>query len=177
VYFLINILSFDYIYNKRQIMATFKKKDIMELVGGDIYSDGGDKNTNGDSEIETGPVHKSYDDNSDYQKGQSTTTDKVTSRYRQDIPWFATYSYGGRRSLGGLQVYETNTRVLTKNAVEEKIEDLVKKSKPTDINPKDYNPKLANILDEINDTDLTEKQLEELKKAIEDKVMKKLKNL
>jgi hypothetical protein len=37
-------------------MATFKKKDLNELVGGDINSSGGDKNAVSNSEIETGPV-------------------------------------------------------------------------------------------------------------------------
>ena len=38
--------------------------------------------------------------NNDYEKGMSTTTDKVFGRYRQDIPWFAVYSFGGSRTGG-----------------------------------------------------------------------------
>ena len=56
-----------------------------------------------------------------------------------------------------------------KKAVEEKIEDLVKKSKSSDINSKDYNPKVEKVLDEISELDLSEKQIEELLKALEDK--------
>ena len=47
-------------------MATFKKKNLNELVGGDINSYGGDRNPVSNSEIETGPVTKPYDDASDY---------------------------------------------------------------------------------------------------------------
>jgi hypothetical protein len=149
-------------------MGTFKKKDLQELVGGDISSSGSDRNVTSDSEIETGPVQKPYTDNSDYEKGTSTTTDRVFSRYRQDIPWFAVYSFGNRsgRGLGGIN--ETSTIVKKKN-VEEKIEDLVKKSKSSDVTEKDYNPKLSKLIDTIKDCDLTNKQLEDLAKAIYDK--------
>lgn len=154
-------------------MKTIKKKDLMELVGGDMNSDGGDKPFNGDSEIETGPVEKPYNDNSDYQKGQATTTDKVASRYRQDIPWFAVFSYGGSYTANNLKTFESVT--LTKKTVEEKIEDLVKKTTISDVTEKDYNPKVAKLINAIEDAELTEKQLEDLKKAILNK--QKTKNL
>ena len=154
-------------------MATFKKKDLNELVGGDINSSGGDKNAVSNSEIETGPVDNQWGDNSYYEKGQSTTTDKVFARYRQNIPWFAVYSYGGTRAAGGIKTFESVT--LTKKSVEEKIEDLVKKSKVSDVTEKDYNPKVAKLIDSINDAELTEKQLEDLKKAIQNK--QKTKNI
>jgi hypothetical protein len=171
--FLINILCFEYIYNKKEFMKTIKKKDLTELVGGDMYSSGGDKTFNSNSEIETGPVQKPFDDNSNYEKGMSTTSDRVFGRYRQNIPWFAVYSYGGTRAAGGLKTFESVT--VTKKSVEEKIEDLVKKSKVSDVTEKDYNPKVAKIIDTINDAELTEKQLEDLKKAIHDK--QKTKNI
>lgn len=145
----------------------------MELVGGDINSGGGDKPFSNDSEIETGPVEKPYNDNSDYEKGQSTTGDRVFGRYRQNIPWFAVYSYGGTRSGGGLKAFESV--VVTKKSVEEKIEDLVKKSTISDVTEKDYNPKVAKLINSIEDAELTEKQLEDLKKAIQNK--QKTKNL
>ena len=173
VSFIINILAFEYIYNKTQIMKTIKKSDLTELVGGDMYSTGGDKPFNSDSEIETGPVQKPYDDNSDYEKGIATTGDRVFGRYIQNIPWFAVYSYGGTRAAGGIKTFESVT--VTKKSVEEKIEDLVKKSKVSDVTEKDYNPKVAKLIDTINDAELTEKQLEELKKAIQNK--QKTKNL
>lgn len=154
-------------------MQTIKKKDLMELVGGDINSGGGDKPFSNDSEIETGPVEKPYNDNSDYEKGQATTGDRVFGRYRQNIPWFAVYSYGGTRSGGGLKAFESV--VVTKKSVEEKIEDLVKKSTISDVTEKDYNPKVAKLINSIEDAELTEKQLEDLKKAILNK--QKTKNL
>lgn len=154
-------------------MATFKKKQLDESVGGDIFADGSDRNVTDNSEIETGPVQKPYDDNSDYEKGMATTTDKVFGRYRQNIPWFAVYSFGGSRSGGvpidyGLREDEKKT-IIKKKAVEEKIEDLVKKSKNSDVTDKNYNPKLAKMIDTINDVDLTDAQIEDLKKALEAK--------
>lgn len=145
----------------------------MELVGGDMNSGGGDKPFNGNSEIETGPVEKPHNDNSDYEKGQATTGDRVFGRYRQNIPWFAVYSYGGTRSGGGIKTFESIT--VTKKSVEEKIEDLVKKSNISDVTDKDYNPKVAKLINSIEDAELTEKQLEDLKKAIQNK--QKTKNL
>ena len=152
-------------------MATFKKKQIDELVGGDFTSNGGDRNAVDNSEIETGPYDKSYNDDSYYEKNVSTTTDRVFKRYRQNIPWFAVYSYGGRRNQAGIVTFEGEEKknVITKNKVEEKIDDLVKKSKLSDVTSKDYNPKVAKLIDTITDADLTEKQLEELKKAIQAK--------
>jgi len=152
-------------------MATMNKKQLEELVGGDINTTGNDKPYNGNSEIETGPVQKAYNDYSDYEKGVSTTSDVVFGLYRQNIPWFAVYSYGGRRSQGGIVTFESEKKgnIMTKKAVEEKIEDLVKKSKTSEVTSKDYNPKVAKLLDTITDAELTEKQLEELKKAIQAK--------
>lgn len=153
-------------------MNTFKKKQLDELVGGDVFSGGGDRNVTNDSEIETGPVQKPYNDDSDYEKGMSTTTDKVFSRYRQNIPWFAVYSFGGSRT-GGLSINyglsENNSKVVTKKTVEEKIEDLVKKSKSSDVTEKNYNPKLSKIIDMLSDVDLSPSQIEELKKTLETK--------
>lgn len=148
-------------------MKTLKKKHLTELVGGDMYSSGSDKNVVGDTEIQTGPVSVTYDNSSDYQFGIPTTTDKVVNRYRQDIPWFAVYSYGGNDSTGTIRTFES--KVITKNFVEEKIEDLVKKSKVSDVTEKDYNPKVARLIDTIENAELSDKQLEDLKKAIANK--------
>jgi hypothetical protein len=146
-------------------MAILTKKRLSELVGGDINTDGGDKNTS-TSEIETGPIEKTYDDNSYYEKGRATTTDKVINRYRQDIPWFAVYSYAS--PTRGMKIAE-NKNVITKNTVEEKIEDLVKKSKVTDVMSKDYNPKIEKLIDAINDGEISNKQLEKLESLIKQK--------
>lgn len=149
-------------------MGTFKKKDLNELVGGDINNSGNDRNPSNDSEIETGPTAKSYDDTSDYEKGQSTTTDKVFGHYRQNIPWFAIYSFGGTRSGGGIKTFENTekTTILKKKSVEEKINDLVKKTKASDVTQKGYNPKVEKLIDTIEDSELTDKQLDDLSNAI-----------
>jgi hypothetical protein len=159
------------------------KKQLDELVGGDIFSDGGDRNQIKDKEIETGPVDKPFNDYSDYQKGKSTTTDKVFARYRQNIPWFAVYSFGGS-TTGGLPMYygqisklSEDKKNMSKNEVEEIIEDLVKKKKTNDVTDKNYNPKVAKLVDTITDSDLTDDQLEQLKKAIEAKKESKDKKL
>ena len=140
-----------------------------------MNSDGGDANFSNDSQIQTGPVQKPYNDDSEYEKGMALTGDKVFSRYRQDIPWFAVYSYGGRRSGGAVTTFENTNRgkIVTKKTVEEKIEDLVKRTKTSDVTEKDYNPKVAKLIDAIVDADLSYNQLNDLKKAIQDKELKK----
>jgi hypothetical protein len=147
-------------------MATFKKKQLDEMVGGDVFSGGNDRNVTNDSEIETGPVQKPFDDKSDYEKGVSTTSDRVFGRYRQNIPWFAVYSFGGTRAAGVGNVSENETTIVNKKTVEEKIEDLVKKSKSSDVLDKDSNPTVGKLIDSIKDSELTEKQIEELEKII-----------
>lgn len=156
-------------------MTTFKKKNLTELVGGDISSDGGDRNATNDSEIETGPVQKPYNDDSDYEKGTPTTTDRVFGRYVQNIPWFAIYSYGG---MGGGAILRTNesekkTRTLKKKSIEEIIEDLVKKNKSNDITKKGYNNNLDKLMDLIKDNNLSKEELEDLEKTIQDSKNKK----
>jgi hypothetical protein len=158
------------------------KKQLDELVGGDIYSDGGDRNQISDKEIETGPVDKPFNDTSDYQKGKSTTTDKVFARYRQNIPWFAVYSFGGS-TTGGLPMYygqisklSEDKKIMSKKDLEEIIEDLVKKKLTNDVTDKNYNPKVAKLVDTIEDSNLSDEQLEQLKKAIEAKKQSKSKN-
>lgn len=146
-------------------MNTFIKKRLDELAGGNPFSSGGDRTPTNNSEIETGPIEKSFNDNSEYEKGMPPTTDRVINQYRQDIPWFAVYSFGSRR-LGG-SIYETDKKIIKKKSVEEKIEDLVKKSKICDLTDKNLNPKIAKIIDNINDTNFSEEEIEELKKMLE----------
>jgi len=117
-------------------MTTFKKKDLNEMVGGDVFSVGSDRNVTNNSEIETGPVEKPYNDDSYYEKGMSTTSDRVFGRYRQNIPWFAVYSFGGTRTGRGLssQVGMTEEKnIKTKNEIEEIIEDLVSKKEDNEL--------------------------------------------
>jgi hypothetical protein len=154
--------------NKNTKHHIINKKELEEFVDSDGGMIGGDRNVTSNSEIETGPVQKPWNDNSDYEKGMSTTTDRAI-RYRQNIPWFAVYSY--RSSSGrGLPINETNPQ-----KVEDKIkEDLVKKSKKdNEIFDKEYDNKTEKVLDVINDIDLSDKQLERIKKAVLDKINKK----
>jgi len=144
-----------------------EKFELDELVGADGGIISGDRNATNDSEIETGPVQKPWNDDSDYEKGISTTTDRA-SRYRQNIPWFAVYSYRSQ-SGRGLPVNETKKKVITKKELEE---DLVKKSKNSEVFDKEYDKKTEKVLDIINDVDLTDKQLDRIKKAVLSKLNK-----
>lgn len=140
-------------------MATFKKKDLNELVGGDFTSSGGDRNKVGNSEIETGPIDKSFNDDTYYEKGQSTTTDKVFGRYRQNIPWFAVYSFGGSRSGRGIRA-EGKSIVITKETMEEEI--IAQKNKENDLVDK----KLETLVDKIEDSGLSKEKIKDLKDII-----------
>lgn len=158
-------------------MSTLKnditEQPIDELVDSEGGAISGDRNPSSDSEIETGPVQKPFNDDSDYEKGISTTTDRA-SRYRQNIPWFAVYSYGA--TAGPIRrVDETKPKsIVTKNQLEEEIkEDLVKKSsKDRDVVDKTYDSKVGKVIDTIEDSDLSDDQLERIKKAVLSKLMK-----
>lgn len=155
--------------NKKNIKETDEIEEFVNADGGIIS---GDRNATSDSEIETGPVAKPFNDTSDYEKGVSTTTDRAT-RYRQNIPWFAVYSYGGSHNRG-LPVNEKKTTILTKDQLDEEIkEDLVKKSKnDRDVFDKDYDGKIEKVVDMISDTNLSIPQLEKIKKIVLDKLNK-----
>jgi hypothetical protein len=145
-------------YFKEQIIKN--KKEIDEFVDSDGGIIDGDRNTTSDSEIETGPVQKPFNDTTDYEKGVSTTTDRAT-RYRQDIPWFATYSTGGA-------VHRvTESRVVTKGSIDEMIESLVKKGKDVDIIDKNSNNKLQKVLDIIEDSEFDDNNKALIKKALD----------
>lgn len=150
-------------------MDTIKNKQLKELVGGDISGGSNDRNVTNNSEIETGPVQKPFNDNSDYETGVQTTTDKVAGRYRQNIPWFAVYSYGGA-SRGLRNNIQEKKNILTKQSVEETIDDLVKKRENDGLTDKNHNSKLNKLIDSIEDCDFDEKQLEKLKTAILNKI-------
>lgn len=146
--------------------------EIDEFVNADGGIISGDRNATSDSEIETGPVAKPFNDTSDYEKGVSTTTDRA-ARYRQNIPWFAVYSYGGSHNRG-LPVNESPKVILTKDQLDEEIkEDLVKKNKnDREVWCKDYDGKVEKMIDIISDTDMSTTQLEKIKKIVLDKLNK-----
>ena len=155
------------------ILDNSQKNKIQELVDSEGSVIDGDRNATNDSEIESGPVDKPFNDTSDYSKGIATTTDRAT-RYRQNIPWFAVYSYRGTAGTTRPINEKTNNIVLTKTQLEEEIkEDLVKKNNQNrDIFDKTYNGSVEKIIDTINDVDLTTSQLEKIKKTILNKLMK-----
>jgi hypothetical protein len=152
----------------------YKKDELDEFINADGGIIQGDRNVTSNSEIETGPVQKPFNDTSDYEKGVSTTTDRAT-RYRQNIPWFAVYSY--RSSSGrGLPINETgDSKIVTKNQIESKIkEDLVKKTKNDgEVRGKDYDVKTEKLIDMIEDDQLNDEQLKKLKTAVLNKINSK----
>jgi hypothetical protein len=152
-------------------MKTISKKDINELVGGDMNSSGNDQPYVG-SEVGTGPTQKPYNDYSDYEKGNPTNSDKVFARYRQNIPWYVGNGYTSVGTMNNYLNYEST--IITKKSIEEKIEDLVNKTKINDIINKNYNQKVSKIIDMINNSELNKNELEQLKKAINDKEVTKL---
>lgn len=152
-------------------MSILKKQEIDELVDPEGGMISGDRNVVNNKEIETGPTPKPWNDNSDYEKGVATTTDRAT-RYRQNIPWFAVYSY--RSSTGrGLPVNEK--KVLTKQQIEEEItEELVKKhKKDREMLEKNFDGKFEKIVDTISDSSFNKEQLEKIKKIVLDKINEK----
>jgi hypothetical protein len=144
----------------------YEDNGLDELVDSEGGIIGGDRNVTSNSEIETGPVQKPFNDTSDYETGVQTTTDRA-SRYKQDIPWFANYSsmgYGTRR------VSET----ITKNKMEEKIEDLVnKRKKDNDLVSDKVSDKVEKLINKFDDKEFSEDELKKIiaaaKKAIENK--------
>jgi len=144
----------------------YDKNELDEFVDSDGGIIGGDRNVTNNSEIETGPVQKPWNDDSEYEKGISTTTDRA-SRYRQNIPWFAVYSY--RSASGrGMPVNETN-RIFKKKEIEE---DLVKKSKNDgEVWDKNYDSKTEKLIDSINNIDFNEDQLKKIKDAVLKKIL------
>lgn len=142
--------------NTIQYESSNKINEFVDTEGGII---GGDRNVTDDSEIETGPIQKSFKDTSDYEKGISTTTDRA-ARYRQDIPWFATYSTGG-------SVHRvTERRRLSKKTIDEMIESLVKKSKDGEIIDKSSDKKVEKIIDILQDTEFDDSQIKCIKNAL-----------
>jgi hypothetical protein len=132
----------------------FENIDITELVNTDGGIISGDRNAVSDSEIETGPVNKSFNDDSDYEKGISTTTDRA-SRYRQDLPWLNSY-YSGQSPL-------------TKQTMEETINDLVKKSNKKDGEFVDKNSNnIKKVTNYIENIDLTDDEIQAIKKYLDE---------
>lgn len=148
----------EFFEKNKPITNEFKLDELIDMNGSAIE---GDFNPSY-ADIQTGPVAKSYNDNSDYVKGIATTTDKI-ARYAQPRSWWALYyGYGGTPySHGNKPVSESElsealvekkeeNEFVTKSEDElikqlKRIEDLVKKS---DLTLKDK----ERMLDIINDS-------------------------
>lgn len=113
-------------------------------------------------DIQTGPVAKSFDDNSDYEKGISTTTDKM-SRYAQPRSWWALYyGYGGTP-------YSHGNRAVSEG---EMSEALVDKKDSKEIvekgNDSDIKDKLDKIEDLIKSSNLSDAAKDKMLNVIND---------
>ena len=113
-------------------------------------------------DIQTGPVAKSFDDNSDYEKGISTTTDKM-SRYAQPRSWWALYyGYGGTP-------YSHGNRAVSEGEMSEALVDkkdnkeIVEKGKDSDIKDK-----LDKIEDLIKSSNLSDAAKDKMLNVIND---------
>lgn len=162
-------------------MATFKKadfdrllkenKDVNEFINGDGAIISGDRNVTSNSEIETGPIAPAANDDSGYEKGISTTTDRA-SRYRQPRGWVGVYGVGGSPYSHG----ERGTGIAEADVTEEVLKSkastdgVVKKYSDTDINRNKIpdleelaNPAVINaskkLLDVIKHNNLTGEQV------------------
>ena len=113
-------------------------------------------------DIQTGPVAKSFDDNSDYEKGISTTTDKM-SRYAQPRSWWALYyGYGGTP-------YSHGNRAVSEGEMSEALVDkkdnkeIVEKGNDSDIKDK-----LDKIEDLIKSSNLSDAAKDKMLNVIND---------
>lgn len=149
---------------------TFKKKvfeeikDINELVNSDGSAIEGDRNVTNNSEIETGPVQAPFNDDSGYEKGISTTTDRA-ARYRQPNNWNryfggSAYSHGVRSSLNITETNEVKEEFLNSKSNDNEVisknnnvEDIEKLGNPAAIN------KTKEFLSVIDNNNMNGKQV------------------
>jgi len=148
----------EYFENYKPITKGVKLDELIDVDGSKIE---GDLNPSyGD--IQTGPVNKSFNDNSDYVKGLPTTTDKRAT-YAQPRSWWALYyGYGGTPySHGNKTVSEGE---ITEALVEKNDNsDIVKKS-----NDVDLIKQLEKIGDLIEKSNLPKKDKEKMLNVIND---------
>lgn len=137
------------------------KINLDELIDSDGTPIEGDFNPSYNN-ITTGPLPKSYNDTSNYEKGLPTTTDKL-ARYAQPRSWWALYyGYGGTPySHGNKPISEGEMSEALVDKKESK--DIVEKSKDLDLDEK-----LKQIEDLINKSDLSKDDKEKMLKIIND---------
>ena len=148
----------EYFEKHKPITNEIKLDELIDMNGSAIE---GDFNPSY-KDIQTGPVAKSFNDNSDYVKGLPTTTDKI-SRYAQPRSWWALYyGYGGTPySHGNRPISEADVAEALVDKKESK--EIVEKSKDLDLEEK-----LKKIEDLVNKSDLSPKDKEKMLNIIKD---------
>jgi hypothetical protein len=126
----------EYFEKHKPVTNEIKLDELIDMDGSPVEGDF----TPSYHDIQTGPVAKSYNDNSDYEKGMATTTDKMAT-YRNGSWWSFYFGYGGTP-------YSHGSRPVLENEV---LEALVDKSENKDIVNKDGDSDIKNKLDKIED--------------------------
>jgi hypothetical protein len=127
----------EYFDKHKPITNEIKLDELIDMDGTSIEGDF----TPSYGDIQTGPVAKSYNDNSDYKKGISTTSDKM-ARYAQPRSWWALYyGYGGTP-------YSHGNRAVSEG---EMLEALVDKKENKDFVDKGNDSDIKDKLDKIED--------------------------
>lgn len=148
----------EYFEKHKPITNEIKLDELIDMNGSSIE---GDFNPSF-KDIQTGPVAKSYNDNSDYVKGIATTTDKIAT-YAQPRSWWALYyGYGGTPySHGNRPISEGDVIEALVDRKESK--DIVNKSKDLDLEEK-----LKAIEDLVKKSNLPSKDKEKMLDIIND---------
>ncbi len=148
----------EYFEKHKPITNEIKLDELIDMNGSAIE---GDFNPSY-KDIQTGPVAKAFNDNSDYVKGIATTTDKMAT-YAQPRSWWALYyGYGGTPySHGNKPISEAE---MTEALVDKKeSEDIVEKGKDLDLEDK-----LKRIEDLVKKSSLSVKDKEKMLDIIND---------
>ena len=148
----------EYFEKHKPITNEIKLDELVDVDGTPIE---GDLNPSY-KDITTGPLPKSYNDASDYEKGLPTTTDKL-SRYAQPRSWWALYyGYGGTPySHGNKPISEAEMSEALVDKKESK--DIVDSNQDSSIMDK-----LNKIEDLINKSDLSKDDKEKILNIIND---------
>jgi hypothetical protein len=148
----------EYFEKHKPITNEIKLDELIDMNGSAIE---GDFNPSY-RDIQTGPVAKAFNDNSDYVKGLPTTTDKI-AKYAQPRSWWALYyGYGGTPySHGNRPISEAEMSEALVDKKESK--DIVEKSKDLDLEEK-----LKQIEDLVKKSDLSAKDKEKMLDIIKD---------
>lgn len=141
-----------------------KLDELVDVNGGEISGD----YKPGYKQIQTGPVPKSFDDTSDYEKGVSTTTDDWVQYANPRSWWSLYYGYGGTPySHGKRPIAET------KKKIKDMLENIVDKQDSEDFVEKSENKEITDTLKRISDLvkkskDLTKSEKEQIINIIKD---------